>query len=73
MVSDVRDRAKRRREAADRHELSAALHDDSAKYWLSRGDGEMADLERRSADIERSAAELERDRARLLEEREGTQ
>ena len=66
---EERDHAKRRREAANRHELSAAMHDDAANYWASRGDPELASLERRNAELERAGAELERERASLFEKR----
>ena len=63
------DAAERRRAAADRHEFSALLHDDAAEYWQSRGDPELAELERRNAALERASAELDRDRADLFEQR----
>jgi len=66
---DETEHATRRREAADRHELSALLHDDAAAYWDGQGDPELAELERRNAELERAGAELERDRASLFEGR----
>lgn len=45
------------------------MHDDVAAMWETRGDGDLALLERRSAELERAAAELDRDKARLFERR----
>ena len=53
--------------------MSALLHDDAANYWESRGDPELAELERRNAELERAGAELERDRANLLQQRADTE
>jgi hypothetical protein len=43
----------------------ALRHEEAARHWDERGEGEHADLERRNAEIERAAAQLERDRADL--------
>jgi hypothetical protein len=58
-------RGDRHRHAADTHDEAAARHEDAVAFWLERGDGERADLERRNAEIERAAASLERERADL--------
>jgi hypothetical protein len=41
----------------------AASHEESATYWLLKGEQERGDLESRSAELARAAAQLERDRA----------
>lgn len=47
------------------------MHDDAANYWASRGDPELAELERRTAELERAGAAIEQDRASLFEKRAG--
>jgi hypothetical protein len=55
--------------AAENHDAAADRHEQSAAFWLRRGDREWADLELRNAGIEREAAGLERDRALVIRRR----